>query len=134
LGAAIDHLNESGGISKIESQIKGLASKLRKLLQNIDNVVLYHNHKSVELCGIVSFKVRGIESYIIKEAMATSESVGGDRFELSVVPRTSTPIDSSNTKTCDLVRASLTYFNTDEEIERFEAKLRCFIEDIHKTV
>jgi selenocysteine lyase/cysteine desulfurase len=135
LGAAIDHLNGGDvGIQMVERRIIHAASRLRKLLEPIENVVLYHNHQSIQLCGIVCFSVKGVESNVVKDAMGVAVvasgtcSENGDRFELSVVPRTSTPIDSSNTGTCDLVRASLSYFNTNEEIERFVVKLRCIID------
>jgi selenocysteine lyase/cysteine desulfurase len=44
-------------------------------------------------------------------------------FELSVVPAISTPMDSAKLKVPDLVRASVSYTNTEDEINAFSQSL-----------
>jgi len=76
---------------------------------------LHHRPES----GIVTFWVDGVESAVLKEHL-WSDPV---KFEVSVVPATSTPIDSSTTKVPDLLRASVSYTTTSEEIDLFCVRL-----------
>ena len=76
---------------------------------------LHHRPES----GIVTFWVDGVESAVLKELL-WSDPV---KFEVSVVPATSTPIDSSTTKVPDLLRASVSYTTTSEEIDLLCARL-----------
>ena len=58
--------------------------------------------------------------YLLDESPeTTSRSI----FELSVVPATSTPADSAKMLAVDLVRASLSYENTLEQVNCFCEKL-----------
>ncbi len=128
LGAAIDYLDQIGGIDYVEKRIKFLASTLRNRLRTLDDrLIVYHDRLSLPLCGIVCFSIDGIYPDTIKKFMGDSHRFNEERFELSIVPLTSTPIDSSNTGTTDLIRVSLSYFNTEEEINIFIQKLKKLI-------
>jgi selenocysteine lyase/cysteine desulfurase len=83
----------------------------RERLKEIASVEMYHDELAI--CAIVTFLVKGRASILVKTQMQEKG------FELSVVPATSTPLDSSRTSTPDLIRASISYTTTVEEIEYF---------------
>ena len=116
LGKAIEVLLETG-IENIESQCRMLGTIMRKRLSNYPNVYIHHydsSYESFDQCGIVAFKLENENSEMLKEKFAQSG------FTSSVVPSTSTPYDSSITG-CreDLLRVSLSSFNTVREVELF---------------
>lgn len=97
-----------------------LARHLYKLLSQIDRIHTFYPPD----CGIVTFHVEGMEAKQVLEMMWQNGRV---RFELSVVAATSTPLDSALTGTSDLVRASLSYTNTFEEIECFAREIQLIL-------
>ncbi|KAG7342052.1 aminotransferase [Nitzschia inconspicua] len=114
LGVAVRYAMERGQ-SQIEQRILQLSVKLRTNLSLIQGLRIHHEEWTT--CGIVTFSCDGFPA---KEILNKLWERG---FELSVVPTTSTPMDSSATQVPDLVRASLTYINTDEDISTFSAAL-----------
>ena len=48
-------------------------------------------------------------------------------YDLSIVPATSTPLDSAMTKVPDLIRVSISYVTTHEEIDQFVNTLMSFL-------
>jgi len=85
---------------------------------------LYHRPES----GIVTFWVHGVESTVLKNRMWGDDT--NVQFEVAVVPATSTPIDSSDTGVPDLLRASVSYTNTEDEIDLFCGRLRELLQTI----
>ena len=127
LGAAIEYLLNDIGISNAERKIIALGSLLRKELRNVHGVSIYHDIQNFSpLCAIVCFSVNGFYPEEILDYMVGKPSHHG-RFELSIVPKTSTPMDSMNTDTENMVRASLSYFNEERDIEIFISKLEALI-------
>jgi len=131
LGKAVEYAMDIG-LEKIESRCTELALELQRQLRKIDGVTLHYDTSSfveensqnavtAKQCGIVTFSVNSLESSYVKAKLLEK------RFTVSVVPATSTPLDSSRTKCKDLVRASLSYFNTMEEIAAFTNSLRQII-------
>ena len=121
LGVAITEATRKGTFT-IEKNCTRLAKSLRAQLEGIPSIVIHH--KSSSSCGIVTFYSNTLGSSRIKEKMLT------EGFELSVVPATSTPLDSSKLKVPDLVRASLSYTNTEDEVVAFSRALRNVLEKI----
>lgn len=119
LGVAVSYCVDEIGVEYIEKRIKDLRAILCQRLHTIGRVQIYHRD-SIQ-CGIVTFSVKGMDPTLIKKTMLSP--LGGERFELSVVPRTSTPIDSATTCAEDLIRISLSYMNTVDEIDSFINKL-----------
>jgi cysteine desulfurase/selenocysteine lyase len=107
------------GIQQIETEIKQLSSILRNRLDQIPSVVIHHADTSS--CGIVTFQCRTVGAEIIHKALIVQG------FELSVVPATSTPMDSAKNNVPNLVRASVTYTNSEAEIETFCCALESFL-------
>ena len=101
----------SKGMSNIESEIKELAAFLHQRLTRIPKVQIHHQYSST--CGIVTFQCLEIESKVVKQELSCNG------YEVSVVPATSTPFDSSRTRVPDLVRASVSYTNTKTELDDF---------------
>lgn len=114
LGAAVDYALDLG-LADIESRVVELAARLRGILAEIPGVTA--TDIGARLCGIVTFTASGLEA---------EELVGKMRAEqinLSVSTPDSTPVDAARRGLPDLVRASVHYFNTDDELDRFGAAL-----------
>jgi selenocysteine lyase/cysteine desulfurase len=72
-------------------------------------------------CGIVTFAVSGVPAERVQEALAR------DRINVTVSATSSAVIDSLERDLPDLVRASVHYFNTDEELELCVACVRTLV-------
>lgn len=120
----------------IQERAQYLYHKLQIIAQSYPQFHLHHPPES----GIVTF---WMEEYIqtkekasvepstamrLKEWLwqlpndveeTTSSFIMLERFEVSVVPATSTPFDSAITGVPDMVRASVSYTTTFEELDRF---------------
>jgi cysteine desulfurase/selenocysteine lyase len=110
LGVAIDYALQ-WGIEAIWARIKRLADELRQQLSAIAGVTV--RDEGVERCGIVSFTVAGSDADAVQRRLAKA------RINVSVSRVSSTRLDMEARDLPDLVRASVHYYNTDEEIERF---------------
>lgn len=136
LGEAVNYALEEVGLDVIETKCCSLGDMLRARLRQIKGVKVYHDNEvsnnSHKQCGIVVFSVANIQPAKVKELLLNSNNGKDSKrmmgFEVSVVPATSTPADSGKTCTTDLVRASLSYFNRDTEIDLFCARLRSLAE------
>ena len=132
LGAAIDYALNEVGMATIEENCCRLGAELRARLRSMDGIDVYHDNVDEEgekltgQGGIVTFGIEGLESALIKKRLMDGSS-GGAYFEVSVVPATSTPVDSAKMMTKDLVRASLSYENTMDEIILFFERLGIII-------
>ena len=114
LGAAVDYALTLG-LGEIEHRVVDLAELLRERLGGVTGVTM--TDLGERRCGIVTFTVDGFGADQIVQAM------GEQQINLSVTTPGSTPIDASRRRLPDLVRASVHYFNTAEEIDRFVAAL-----------
>jgi selenocysteine lyase/cysteine desulfurase len=114
LGVAIDYALH-WGLEAIWTRITGLADHLRRRLSAIPGVMV--RDQGARRCGIVSFTVAG------RDAEAVQRLLGQERMNVSVSRLPSTRLDMEARRLCDLVRASVHYYNTDTEVERFCAAL-----------
>ena len=114
LGAAVDYALDLG-LADIESRVFELAARLRRTLAEIPGVTT--TDVGARLCGIVTFTVSGLKAEELVRRMRT------EQINLSVSTPDSTPIDAARRGLPDLVRASVHYFNTDDELDRFGAAL-----------
>lgn len=119
------------GMDVIQCTNANLAQDLYQRLKAMEEVQLHHPPE----CGIVTFYVPSVPSKTIKQAL-WEDSTGGLKlgfrvqFETSVVPATSTPLDSSQTSVPDLVRISLTYTNTAEDLDLLCKKLKSILGNV----
>jgi cysteine desulfurase / selenocysteine lyase len=69
--------------------------------------------EGIERCGLVSFTVAGSEADEVQRRLARAQ------INVSVSRVSSTRLDMEARGLPDLVRTSVHYYNTEEEIERF---------------
>src|SRR6266446_2537988 len=110
LGVAIDYALQ-WGMDILWRRIKTLAYHLRTRLSTLPGVIV--RDRGVTQCGIVTFSVDGQESEEIKRKLAAHH------INVSVSIQSSTRIDMEERGLNSLVRASVHYYNSEEEIERF---------------
>lgn len=114
LGAAADYALELG-IEASTGRLRSLGAALRDRLADVANVSVHD--KGIEQGGIVTFSASGVDATAIEDQLRavninTSTSTAGHaRYDLAARGLSS------------LVRASVHYYNTDDEIERFATEL-----------
>ena len=99
------------GLTNIEARVTELAQDLRTALSEIKGVSVHDLGQ--QKSGIVTFRKDRVESRSIAEFLRA------DRINVSVSQLTSARLDLEPRNLKDLVRASVHYFNTHEEIARF---------------
>jgi cysteine desulfurase/selenocysteine lyase len=115
LGTAIDYALE-WGLDAIMQRVSTLAETLRARLRELQGVEVHD--LGLERCGIVTFTVGGREPEAIRRHLAAHH------INVSVSARSSTLLDMEARGLTDLVRASVHYYNSEEEVERFCAALK----------
>ncbi|MEU5258258.1 aminotransferase class V-fold PLP-dependent enzyme [Amycolatopsis sp. NPDC021455] len=107
LGAAIDYALE-WGLPAIETRVASLAATLRNRLAEAGARV---HDVGARKCGIVTFSVDGTPAAAIKARLAEAN------INTSLSTRTSAQYDFTARALPDLVRASVHYYNTEDEID-----------------
>jgi len=115
LGVAIDYAL-GWGLKPVGERIEQLASTLRRQLADIDGVNVADPGR--QKCGIVTFSAAQIPAEQLQQQLAARQ------INSSVVPFSANPVSSAQRCLPPLLRASLHYYNTSAEIERFVAVLR----------
>ena len=123
LGVAIEYALE-WGIEIIRERIITLAETLRARLMSLNDVIV--RDLGLERCGIVSFTVTGIEPEEIKHQLA-AESIN-----VSVSVLRDTLLDMQTREIKSMVRASVHYYNSEDEIRRFCSVLASILHHEHK--
>jgi selenocysteine lyase/cysteine desulfurase len=110
LGVAIDYAL-SWRLEDIWARVSVLANTLRTRLDQIPHV---HVHDlGLRKCGIVTFTIDGYPPQQIRHKLAEQ------KMNVSVSRAASTRLDMDGRGLAGVVRASVHYYNTEEEIERF---------------
>ncbi|MEJ2719329.1 MAG: aminotransferase class V-fold PLP-dependent enzyme, partial [Deltaproteobacteria bacterium] len=111
LGAAIDYALQ-WDLERIGARVSSLAEKLRNGLDELSRVTV--RDLGTRRCGIVSFTVDGHEPEAIRAGLAENN------INVSVSPANFTLLDMSN-RGLDggVVRASVHYYNSEDEVDRF---------------
>jgi cysteine desulfurase/selenocysteine lyase len=110
LGQAIDYALEQG-IATIWERVRTLGDELRSKLAEIDGVSVHD--VGATKCGIVTFTVRGVESGQLLDQLRARA------INVDVSTPEDTRLDFEARSLRPMVRASVHYFNTAEEIGRF---------------
>jgi selenocysteine lyase/cysteine desulfurase len=115
LGAAIDHALE-WGLDAIAERDAVLADGLRARLDEVPGVTV--RDKGVRRCAITTFTVDGVESQEVAARLRA------DRVNVGVTTVPFAQLDLPHRGLGPLVRASLHYVTTDEELDRFVGLVR----------
>ncbi len=110
LGKAVDYALAIG-VDRIWERVEFLAALLRKTLRALPGVTVHDFGK--EQCGIVTFSVSG------HHAGAVKQKLFDNNINVSIAIAKSTLVYMNKNKLDGIIRASVHYFNTEEEIARF---------------
>ena len=114
LGAAVEYAL-SWGMPAVERRVSGLAEQLRQKLAALPSVHVHDRGR--RRCGIVTFSVAGLPATTVAERLRA----GG--INTSVAAADSARLDLGRRRLGDVVRASMHYYNTEDEIDRLIAAL-----------
>ncbi len=109
LGAAADYAL-AVGMDRIEARVTALAATLREKVRELGAAV---HDLGVRRSGIVTFSLAGVEAEALVAALRR------ERCNVSVSWPSSARLDLGRRGLPPLARASVHYFNTEDEIERF---------------
>ncbi|EDZ47646.1 aromatic amino acid beta-eliminating lyase/threonine aldolase [Rhodobacterales bacterium Y4I] len=101
------------GIASIEARIESLAQELRQTLNAIRGVTL--QDLGARTCGIVTFTIDQVDPIAVRDVLFQK----GISTSVSLVNHAR--LDLGRRETGPVLRASVHYFNTEGEIERFGA-------------
>jgi selenocysteine lyase/cysteine desulfurase len=110
LGAAIDY-TLNWGLEPIWERVSSLAERLRAALDALPGIAV--RDQGAVRCGIVSFTVDGAD------LMALRDALRAQNINVSVSPSAYTLIDMQARGLASVMRASVHYYNSEEEIARF---------------
>lgn len=110
LGVAIDYTLQ-WGIEAIWRRIRALADGLRTHLASLPGVQVHDC--GVTQCGIVTFTVEGHDPSAIQRFLREQ------CINVSITMRSSTLLDLSERGLESMIRASVHYYNAEEEVEQF---------------
>ncbi len=110
LGIAVDYANHLG-LDTIWRRVKNLAYQLRSQLTTLPDVIV--RDRGITQCGIVTFTIEGHNPEEIQRELASSN------INVSVAMRNGALLDMDARKLTSVVRSSLHYYNSEEEVERF---------------
>ena len=113
-GAAVDYALALG-IDRIWARVRALGERLRERLASVPGVTV-HDLGAVR-GGIVSFTVRDVTAAAVKAALRAAA------INVHVSPARGTLLDMRARGLQELVRASVHYYNTDDELERLVREL-----------
>ena len=110
LGVAIDYAL-GWGLEMIWARVRKLAELFRARLNDLDFVTV--RDLGADRCGIVTFTVQG------KDSAEVQRDLAGEGINVTHSLPEGTRLDMSERQLQHLVRASVHYYNTEEEIEWF---------------
>lgn len=108
-GVALDQARAIG-VDNIQARVMALAESLRRRLREIKGVKIHDLGR--RCCGLVSFAIDAVSMPEVRRRLAAEGIVvGGNGVAY-------TPFDMTARNLKEIVRASVSYLNTDEEIDR----------------
>lgn len=113
LGVAVDYAL-GWGLPAIRDRVYALAGRLRERLATLPGVTVHD--QGAERCGIVTFTLSGLGAGAIKQALG-AQAINVHTSTLR------TPLDMAARGLEQVVRASVHYYNSEEEVERLCAAL-----------
>jgi cysteine desulfurase/selenocysteine lyase len=110
LGVAVRYALDLG-VSNISERVCALAAELRRRLGGIDGVQVLD--RGSDLCGLVGFRLQGWRCSDVRDRL---RGLGINTWVMEV---SATRLDLEPRDIGELVRASVHYYNTEAEVERF---------------
>lgn len=110
LALATEEINQIG-IESIWKRVQSLASMLRSKLSEVESITV--TDLGVQKCGIITFISSKVSCEQIKDKLLTYN------INTVVAVKNGTLIDMSKRNLDSVVRASIHYYNTEEEIDKF---------------
>jgi selenocysteine lyase/cysteine desulfurase len=110
LGVAVDYALD-WGLERIQQRVTGLADQLRAGLAAIPGVTVHD--LGAQRCGIVTFTVDGQSTSAVQRALAAR------KMNVTTSSLAATRLDMQARNIDSVVRASVHYYNTEDEIARF---------------
>jgi cysteine desulfurase/selenocysteine lyase len=110
LGVSIDYAL-SWGLDEIQRRIYSMADNFRQKLSQIDGI--QSTDEGVEKCGIITFTSDQLDPVAIKQSLSEQ------RINVSTSKGSGNLVSFQGRGLKEVVRASVHYFNTDEEIDYF---------------
>lgn len=117
-GAAVDYALDLG-LENIKEHIDVLASHMRGKLKTLRTVKTHTI--SANQCGIITFSVDGID------ASEVVDELRKNNINTSVSEPNSTLLDATKNRLPNLIRASVHYYNDEQEIDQFIDTLKTII-------
>jgi cysteine desulfurase / selenocysteine lyase len=108
LGAAARYARQ-WGLEAIEARVVALAERLRAALGALEGVALHD--RGLRRCGIVSFTVEGVSAREVVRALRAQS------INVSLSPGEHTRLDMQERGLTELVRASVHYYNVEDELD-----------------
>jgi cysteine desulfurase / selenocysteine lyase len=115
LGVAADYALELG-LDAIRGRIDELATGLRRRLETLDGVTVQDRGET--LAALVTFTVAGRSATEVERALAA------ERINVSVSAASSAQLDLGARGLEEVVRASVHYYNSADELDRLVAAVR----------
>jgi selenocysteine lyase/cysteine desulfurase len=115
LGVAIDYAS-GWGLEAIWLRVRDLASRLRSQLRELPGVTVHDLGQTQ--CGIVSFAVAGHTAGTVRDRLRARQ------INVSISRLTSTRLDMTARGLDELVRASVHYYNSNDELDQLCDALR----------
>jgi len=115
LGAAVDYALALG-VDAIAERVLGLGASLRERLRAVPGLTL--RDRGAQQCGIVTFTIADVDPY------ACAAQMRGHHVNISVSTIDFARRDFEQRGLTAVLRASVHYYNTDEELDRFVELLR----------
>jgi selenocysteine lyase/cysteine desulfurase len=109
LGVAVDYAME-WGLPAIRTRVQDLAERLRGMLDEIPGVQVRDIGR--DRCGIVTFTHEGASAAEVRARLAA------DRINVSITSLSSTRIDMETRGIDSMVRSSVHYYNSEDELDR----------------
>ena len=110
MGTAVAYAN-SFGMDNIWARVQALGSELRRQLRQIPGVIV--RDKGEVQGGLVTFTMAGVQ------ATAVQQFLRQQKIHVTTSTTRSTRLDMEDRNLTELLRASIHYYNTEEEIGRF---------------
>jgi cysteine desulfurase / selenocysteine lyase len=124
LATAIDYAL-GWGVDPIWERVAALGESLRVRLGEVEGVTV--RDLGAVRCGIVTFTAGCVGAGELKDRLAR------ERINVAISPPSSTLLDATERGLPDLVRASVHYYNTEEELDRLVEAVRLAVHAGHRT-